>query len=299
MPPANSISISIERTTWRRKLTACITIHWPGRRALRTHICASGRCTTTTRDGVLHIDTASLSLAYTLGSGRFNATNLSIRSKGFSTSFAWRPGQAETGNLKGTARTLDRYRGDVQVGLSGEMLRDGFVELRRGREMDEAVGQVDRRTREAALMLQRGHFGRLGDELAAIENCLKVERSRFEERLDCQLYASAAAREATVPMSLLLPLVENAIKYGLQTSPIYLKIRVGATLRDGAVDTFVENTGHWIEPDPTFKRSTGIGLNNLRRRLALLCGPDARVDISFPDGWVRVGLHLPATPKLP
>lgn len=141
------------------------------------------------------------------------------------------------------------------------------------------------------------HFGLLGAEIGAIENYLKVERSRFEERLDWQLKASPAARDARVPASLLLPLVENAIKYGLQTSPDHLQIRVGAELRDGLVDAYVENTGRWIEPDPTSTRSTGIGLNNLRRRLALLCGPAARVDISFPEGWVRVDLHVPVMEK--
>lgn len=141
------------------------------------------------------------------------------------------------------------------------------------------------------------HFGQLGAEISAMENYLKVERSRFEERLDWQVDVSPEARDARVPASLLLPLVENAIKYGLRTSPDHLQIRVGAVLRGGAVAAFVENTGRWIEPDPTATRSTGIGLNNLRRRLALLCGPAARVDISFPEGWVRVDLHVPVTEK--
>jgi sensor histidine kinase YesM len=145
---------------------------------------------------------------------------------------------------------------------------------------------------------QRDHFGRLGDEIAAIENYLKVERARFEERLDWQLAASPATRDAMVPASLLLPLVENAIKYGLQTSPRHLQIRIGAGWSDGAVTAFVENSGRWIEPDPTCTRSTGIGLNNLRRRLALLCGPESRVDISFPDGLVRVDLHVPIGERL-
>lgn len=137
------------------------------------------------------------------------------------------------------------------------------------------------------------HFGQLGAEIGAMENYLKVERSRFEERLDWQVDVSPEVRDARVPASLLLPLVENAIKYGLRTSPDLLQIRVGAALRGGAVAAFVENTGCWIEPDPTATSSTGIGLNNLRRRLALLCGPAARVDISFPTGWVRVDLHVP------
>lgn len=147
---------------------------------------------------------------------------------------------------------------------------------------------------------QRDHFGSLGEELAAIENYLQVEHSRFEERVDWRIDATPAARLARVPTHLLLPLVENAIKYGLQTSPAPLHLRIGAGLcDDGAVAASVENSGRWVEPDPTATRSTGIGLPNLRRRLALLCGPQARVNISFPPGFVRVSLQVPPSPARP
>lgn len=146
---------------------------------------------------------------------------------------------------------------------------------------------------------QQEHFGALGAEVAAVENYLKVERSRFEERLEWKIEISAEARDALVPNSLLLPLVENAIKYGLQTSPNPLQVNVSAAVRQGLLAATVENSGRWIEPDPTATRSTGIGLSNLRRRLSLLCGPEARVDISFPDGFVRVDLLLPVVAKTP
>lgn len=80
--------------------------------------------TTVTRDGKLHIDTTSLSLTYTLDSGRFDAENLAIRSKNLETAFAWHPGLAESGNLKGTARTLDGYSGDIHTG-TGKRLNLG------------------------------------------------------------------------------------------------------------------------------------------------------------------------------
>ncbi|HEY9248887.1 MAG TPA: histidine kinase [Rariglobus sp.] len=140
---------------------------------------------------------------------------------------------------------------------------------------------------------QRDHFGRLGEELAAIENYLSVERSRFEERLNWRIEVPPALRTARVPCALLLPLVENAIKFGLQTSPAALELRVGAERRDGVLAAFVENSGRWIEPDPDSVRSTHIGLANLRRRLELLCGAQARVDISFPPGRVRVQVSVP------
>lgn len=146
---------------------------------------------------------------------------------------------------------------------------------------------------------QQEHFGQLGAEVAAVENYLRVESSRFEERLDWKTEISAEARDAFVPTSLLIPLVENAIKYGLQTSPHPLRLNVSAVVRQGVLAASVENSGRWIDPDPTATRSTGIGLSNLRRRLALLCGPEARVDISFPDGSVRVDLLLPVSAKCP
>lgn len=144
---------------------------------------------------------------------------------------------------------------------------------------------------------QREHFGPLGAEIAAIENYLRVESARFEARLDWRVEISPAAREALVPTSLLISLVENAIKYGLQTSPGRLEVRIAAEVRAGSIDAFVQNTGRWVEPDPTAMRSTGIGLANLRRRLALLCGAAARVDVSFPPGLVRVDLHVPIAEK--
>ena len=71
--------------------------------------------TVTTRNGKLHIQTDALRLSYTLNSGTFTAGNLQIRSRGLAPAFTWAPGTPETGNLHGTARTVDRYSGDVHI----------------------------------------------------------------------------------------------------------------------------------------------------------------------------------------
>ncbi|MCA1196555.1 glycoside hydrolase family 31 protein [Sphingomonas sp. R647] len=73
------------------------------------------RFTTTVENGRLVIRTDALELSYTLDSGRFTATNLSVRSRTLKPAFSWSPGTAATGNLHGTARTLDRYSGDRQI----------------------------------------------------------------------------------------------------------------------------------------------------------------------------------------
>jgi LytS/YehU family sensor histidine kinase len=92
----------------------------------------------------------------------------------------------------------------------------------------------------------------------------------------------------------LLPLVENAVKYGMRTSPVPLRIAVTARLRDGRLILSVENSGHWLEPRPDRTDSTQIGLTNLRRRLALLHGDDAHLTIQHNDRHVRVTVDVPA-----
>lgn len=89
--------------------------------------------TVTERGGTLLIETEALQLRYTLSAGRFSASNLQIASKGLAPAFTWRPGDPATGNLGGTARTVDRYSGDVHIDSGkrldlgqGLLSRDGW-----------------------------------------------------------------------------------------------------------------------------------------------------------------------------
>lgn len=145
-----------------------------------------------------------------------------------------------------------------------------------------------------AALLQRDHYAPLGEEVDAIAAYLNVEKARFEERLVHEFVIEPAAREAVVPITVLLPLVENAMKYGMRTSPSPLRINITATLRDECLTLTVENSGHWFEPVPGATDSTQIGLANLRRRLALLFGDDAALTIYHDAERVRIVVTLPA-----
>ena len=71
-------------------------------------------------------------------------------------------------------------------------------------------------------------------------------------------------------MSFLIhPLVENAIKYGMQTSDIPLKIQISAQVNKEILTIFVLNSGTWIENDQekVYSSGTGTGLQNIRQRL--------------------------------
>ena len=89
--------------------------------------------TTRTADGRLVIETAALRLSYTVSGGRFTAANLQVTSKTLAPAFSWHPGDAEPGNLGGTARTVDQYSGDVNINTGkhldlgqGLLSRDGW-----------------------------------------------------------------------------------------------------------------------------------------------------------------------------
>ncbi len=133
----------------------------------------------------------------------------------------------------------------------------------------------------------------LADEFHMLRLYLDVEKTRWEDGLQIDFELEEAVREVRLPSFLLLPLVENAIKYGSQTSADVLKVRVVARRgRDGALEIEVANTGTWVTDGATTAQSTHIGLDNLRERLARAFPGRHTFTTAAHDGWVHVKLTL-------
>ena len=140
--------------------------------------------------------------------------------------------------------------------------------------------------------LQQGSdLAPLGHELDALEDYLKVEKIRFEEKFEFEVEADSAARDHKVPNALVLPLVENAIKYGRLTCEWPLRLRIDARVGSGSLDIEVSNSGRWVDPGDS--SGSGIGLSNLRKRLELLYAGNATLRIVAEDSLVCVRLSLP------
>lgn len=142
-----------------------------------------------------------------------------------------------------------------------------------------------------SLRKRNDDYSPLGEELDAMENYLHVEKIRFEEKLQFQIDADEKARVFVVPRQLVQPLLENAIKYGQQTSPIPLSIRIEAQITGDRLHLTVENTGSWVEPSAS--SGMGIGISNLRRRLQLLYGDRASLTLEHSPQRVRAMVTLP------
>jgi signal transduction histidine kinase len=111
-------------------------------------------------------------------------------------------------------------------------------------------------------------FVSLGAEIDAITSYLEVEKSRFQGDLELEIAVTQMARSAGVPGVIVQPLVENAIKYGRETSEMPLRVRIAAETSPHALRIEVCNSGAWIESRPLERNQpSGSGLDNLRRRL--------------------------------
>ncbi len=134
----------------------------------------------------------------------------------------------------------------------------------------------------------------LGEEMQLLRAYLGIEQTRWGDLLDVTIAGDPALDEDRLPHFLLLPLVENALKYGRATSAERVGFRL--TLRreaDGSLVFDVSNTGEWVEP--TAKRtvsSLGIGLENLRERLTRYYPGQHELSFSHGNGWVTVTLRL-------
>jgi hypothetical protein len=152
-----------------------------------------------------------------------------------------------------------------------------------------------------ALVERPLHMALLDEEVASVRGYLAVEKVRFEERLDVRLEIDPAALRCEVPAFLLNPLVENAVKHGAAgtaESPLVLRVEARLVAPDRLRLTVV-NSGAWGPGRAAVDGAVddapgGVGLANVRARLAALHPGDHRIDIENADGNVRVVVELPA-----
>jgi len=135
----------------------------------------------------------------------------------------------------------------------------------------------------------------VAQEVHTLKLYLEIEKMRFEKRLRPVFEIDPRAERARLPSLLLQPLVENAIKYAVTPSEEGAEIAVSARLVGERVRITVSDTGPGlIENKLGPSLSTGVGLANIRDRLAQAYGPDHRFDArSTPGGGFAVEIEIP------
>jgi two-component system, LytTR family, sensor kinase len=145
-------------------------------------------------------------------------------------------------------------------------------------------------------------FVTLADEMEATDTYLELERARFGDRLQVSISVSPEVLSVAVPSLTIQPLVENALRHGLEArpGPARLSIRVD----DGGADAVVTIDDDGVGADPhdveaklnSHDDADHLGLANVDERLRLAFGPQHGLVVdTAPGAGMRVTMRLPKT----
>jgi LytS/YehU family sensor histidine kinase len=135
----------------------------------------------------------------------------------------------------------------------------------------------------------------LREEVDVLSRYLRIEQTRFEDKLVTEIDIDPVVQDRSVPAFILHPLVENAVKHGMRTSQSPLRLRIHAADRDGDLRIEVANTGT-LDPKGSgsdlFADGAGIGLRNVKERLARLYPGRHEFRVTQEGEWVRATLRI-------
>lgn len=133
----------------------------------------------------------------------------------------------------------------------------------------------------------------LEEEIKLQRLYLDIEQIRFPDRLSVEIDVPDALLATRVPILILQPIIENAVKYGVAKSKKPVTVRISAYEEAGRLHIKVKDNGEAAAPED--EGSTGVGLKNVCDRLETRYGPRSGcIAGADPDGGYTVHLYMPA-----
>jgi two-component system, LytTR family, sensor kinase len=192
-----------------------------------------------------------------------------------------------------TAARLDALRAQLQPHFLFNTLN--AISVLAGEDATKAKRMVVRLADLLRLTLAEGgrQEVRLAEELELLERYLDIQRARFEDRLRVHFDIEPGTRNVLVPVLLLQPLVENAIRHGVDPSIDGGTIAVVARREHDQLQLEVRDNGRGLST-PGAEPRDGVGLANTRARLAHLYGDRQALSLTTPaEGGTAVVISLP------
>ncbi len=138
-------------------------------------------------------------------------------------------------------------------------------------------------------LVEHGDSVTLAAEVVLARRYLDIEQVRFGDRLRVEWALDTAAGNARVPPLMLQPLVENAVKHGVEPSATGAQVKISTQLRNGSVVIKVTNT----VPAGQGPRGHGVAQANVRDRLRLLHDVQGQFQAMLKDGVYQVRIEVP------
>ncbi|MFH1176259.1 MAG: histidine kinase [Acidobacteriota bacterium] len=133
----------------------------------------------------------------------------------------------------------------------------------------------------------------LAEEIELAEKYLAIEKVRFGPRLRVERFVDDLSGGCEVPPLLLQPLVENAVSKGIAGLLDGGAVRIACRRAGNLLAIWVENP---FDPEAPAPRGPGVGLANVKARLAACFGGEGRLAVHSASGVFRVEIELPAAP---
>ncbi|MBQ4809758.1 histidine kinase [Pseudoalteromonas luteoviolacea] len=131
----------------------------------------------------------------------------------------------------------------------------------------------------------------LGKELELLDLYLSIEKVRFCERLNVNYDVDPYSKQARLPPLILQPIVENAIKYGVEARKKQNVIDISVTKHEAQLEILVENEGG--ESDKPYEKGFGIGLSNTKERLDTFFNTPCQLSVENVSTKTRVTMVIP------
>ena len=139
---------------------------------------------------------------------------------------------------------------------------------------------------------QNGGLIRISEELNIVRAYLEIEALRLGPKLHTEIDVDDEALLNEVPVLSIQPLVENAVKHGVAPRRHGGFVRLSVRKRAETIRVEISNSGAFREPARAAGRE-GVGLANVRRRLALCYGDESNLEISSDNDVTVVRFRLP------
>jgi two-component system, LytTR family, sensor histidine kinase AlgZ len=139
-------------------------------------------------------------------------------------------------------------------------------------------------------VVDQGDAALLGQEIELAQRYLAIEQVRFGQRLRVQWAIDSRCLSAKLPPLILQPLVENAVKHGVEPSATGADLKISADLRGRVVVIKITNTA----PGGQGVAGHGVALHNVQERLRLMHDVQMRFRCTWVDGIYQVRMEIPA-----
>ena len=216
--------------------------------------------------------------------------------------FRYRSRERETARLQGETAQLEAQLAEAKLAALNAQLNPHFL----FNTLNAVSSLVERDPRGVRRMIARlsellrytldgGHEPEVavGQEIAFLERYLEIMQIRFEDRLEIDVQVGDDARDALVPSLILQPLVENAVKHGVEKVSGTGRIEITAMRHDDRLVLTVGDNGPGRgNVDNGDER--GVGLRNIRQRLEQLYGSAQSLTfLERPGGGTIARIEIP------